>query len=123
MRTRSGNLYSMEDNLTGWKRKDRDLTRAGKLTGRKRGKMSSDGFDNFDRLPDELVSSILTFFGSKAVCPANFMAVLTICKRFRGLGNDSSVLSKASTETFALTAKKWSEFAHRFLKRCSDYNN
>ncbi|KAI3674760.1 hypothetical protein L2E82_51986 [Cichorium intybus] len=102
MRTRSGNLYSMEDNLTGWKRKDRDLTGAGKLTtGRKSGKMSSAGFDNFDRLPDELV----------------------LCKRFRGLGNDSSVLSKASTETFAVTAKKWSESAYRFLKRCSDYNN
>ncbi|KAI3501858.1 hypothetical protein L1887_29884 [Cichorium endivia] len=123
MRTRSGNLYPMEDNLTGRKRKDRDLTGAGKLTGRTRRKTLSAGFDNFDRLPDELVLSILTFVGSKAVCPADFMAVLATCKRFRGLGNDSSVLSKASTETFAVTAKKWSESAHRFLKRCSDAGN
>lgn len=39
------------------------------------------------------------------------------------MGYDSSVLSKASAETFGVTAKNWSESAHRFLKRCSDAGN
>ncbi|CAI9275180.1 unnamed protein product [Lactuca saligna] len=125
MRTRSGNLYPVEDNnnISGRKRKGRDLTGARKMNCRKRGKPSSGGVDNFDRLPDELVLSILTFVGSRADCPADFLAVLATCKRFRGLGYDSSVLSKASAETFGVTAKNWSESAHRFLKRCSDAGN
>lgn len=33
------------------------------------------------------------------------------------------VLSKASTKMLAVSAKNWSESAHRFLKQCADSGN
>ncbi|KAI3694155.1 hypothetical protein L1987_77116 [Smallanthus sonchifolius] len=74
-------------------------------------------------LPDDIVLSILVRVGSTAGCPADFVAALTTCKRFNGLGLNSLVLSKASAETFAVKAESWSACAHRFLQRCSDAGN
>lgn len=49
--------------------------------------------------------------------------MLCRCKRLNALGVNSLVLSKASPKTFAVKAKNWSEFAHQFLKKCSDAGN
>lgn len=45
------------------------------------------------------------------------------CKRLNGLGLHSLVLSRLSTNCFAVKAKNWSESSHRFLKGCSDAGN
>lgn len=94
---------------------------------RKRAKISSEfdgnGSDFFDTLPDDLVICILSKLSSSASSPADFINVLMTCKRFNGLGMNSTVLSKASPKTFAIKAKNWSESAHRFLKLCADAGN
>ncbi|KAL8137817.1 hypothetical protein V2J09_003818 [Rumex salicifolius] len=73
--------------------------------------------DFFDVLPDDLIVSILEKISSSASCPADFATVLLTCKRFNGLGLQPMVLAKASPKVFAVKAKNWSEFAHRFFKR------
>ncbi|KAI3816730.1 hypothetical protein L1987_16434 [Smallanthus sonchifolius] len=79
--------------------------------------------DVFDTLPDDIVLFILSKLGSTAGCPADFISVLSTCKRLNAIGVHSLVLSKVSPKTFAVKAKNWSESAHRFLKRCSDDGN
>lgn len=79
--------------------------------------------DLFDALPDDLVLFILSKLSSSATCPADFTTVLITCKRLNWLGLHSMVLSKASTKMLAVSAKNWSESAHRFLKQCADSGN
>ncbi|KAL6983907.1 hypothetical protein U1Q18_017277 [Sarracenia purpurea var. burkii] len=79
--------------------------------------------DLFEELPDDLVFCILCKLSSTASCPADFISVLTTCKRLNGLGLHSMVLSKASTKMLAVEAKNWCEPAHRFLKLCADSGN
>ncbi|KAH6798122.1 HCP-like superfamily protein with MYND-type zinc finger [Perilla frutescens var. hirtella] len=79
--------------------------------------------DFFDALPDDLVLCVLCKLSSTARCPADFINVLTTCKRLNGLGLNSIVLSKACRKMLAVTAKNWSEPAHRFLKLCADTGN
>ncbi|KAG6396426.1 hypothetical protein SASPL_142576 [Salvia splendens] len=81
------------------------------------------GCDFFDALPDDLVLSVLGKLSSTAACPADFVNVLTTCKRLNGLGLHSLVLSKASHKMLAVKASSWSESAHRFLKLCADSGN
>ncbi|KAG9149570.1 hypothetical protein Leryth_021507 [Lithospermum erythrorhizon] len=77
----------------------------------------------FEALPDDLVVMILCKLSSSASSPADFINVLLTCKRFKGLGICSMVLSKASKKMLYVRAKNWSESAHRFLKLCSDSGN
>ncbi|XP_076885624.1 F-box protein At1g67340-like [Bidens hawaiensis] len=79
--------------------------------------------DFLDALPDDIVLFILSKLSSTATCPADFINVLSTCKRLNVLGFNSLVLSKASPKAFAVKPKNWSESAHRFLKRCSDAGN
>ncbi|KAI7754016.1 hypothetical protein M8C21_026278 [Ambrosia artemisiifolia] len=79
--------------------------------------------DFLDTLPDDIVLFILTKLGSTASRPADFISILSTCKRLNSLGVNSFVLSKASPKTFAVKAKNWSESSHRFLKQCSDAGN
>ncbi|KVH95680.1 F-box protein At1g67340-like [Cynara cardunculus var. scolymus] len=129
MRTRRGTSYPVVNNMAGRKRNDRSDAGAQIANSRKRLRSSSPRapvaarFDFFDKLPNDIVLSILARVVYDATCPADFLAVSATCKRLNDLGFDSSVLSKASPETFAVKAKKWSESAHRFLKRCSDAGN
>ena len=53
----------------------------------------------------------------------NFNFGVFSCKRFNHLGRHSLVLSKASQRTLGISAKNWSESAHRFLKQCVDAGN
>lgn len=39
------------------------------------------------------------------------------------LGLHTLVLSRASSKTFAVRARNWSDSAHRFLKLCADAGN
>ena len=52
----------------------------------------------------------------------NFIFV-SRCKRLNRLGLHRLVLSKAGAKVFAVKAKNWSEFAHRFLKYCVNAGN
>ncbi|XP_076937250.1 F-box protein At1g67340-like [Bidens hawaiensis] len=84
---------------------------------RKRGR-----FNFFDMLPDDILLLILMKLVVSAECPADFIAVLLVCKRFNCLGLNPFVLSKASAETFAvkpgmLSAANW------FFERCADAGN
>ncbi|GAB2269688.1 hypothetical protein Dimus_004610 [Dionaea muscipula] len=74
--------------------------------------------DPFERLPDDLVISILSKLCSSSTCPADFINALIVCKRFNRLGLDRVVLARAGLNLFAIRAKKWSESVHRFLKQC-----
>ncbi|KAH9604728.1 hypothetical protein KSS87_012616 [Heliosperma pusillum] len=77
--------------------------------------------DSFDKLPDDLVISILSKLSSSSSCPSDFFNALLVyysCKRFSRLGLNKVVLSKACSGFFAIKAKNWSESAHRFLKLC-----
>ncbi|KAG6532330.1 F-box protein At1g67340-like [Zingiber officinale] len=91
-------------------------------SGRKRTRTAEKG-DLFDVLPDELVVAVLCKLSASAESPANLIAVLVVCKRFNRLGLDPVVLSRASAESLAVKAKSWSDFSHRFLKRCADSGN
>ncbi|RID74492.1 hypothetical protein BRARA_B01588 [Brassica rapa] len=79
--------------------------------------------NHIDDLPDDLVFSILRKLSSSASCPADFFNVLITCKRLNRLGLHPLVLSRAGTQTLAVTAEKWSDSAHRFLKLCVNAGN
>jgi hypothetical protein len=72
--------------------------------------------DFFDRLPDDLVITILSKLSSSASSPSDFINTLLTCKRLNKLALHPVVVSKAGVNVFAVKAKKWSENAHRFLK-------
>ncbi|KAL8154140.1 hypothetical protein V2J09_011900 [Rumex salicifolius] len=76
--------------------------------------------DPFDILPDDLVICILSKLCSSSSSPSDFVNAHLVCKRFNQLGVNPLVLSKASSEIFSIKAKKWSDSAHRFVKRCVD---
>ncbi|KAK9117552.1 hypothetical protein Sjap_016499 [Stephania japonica] len=84
---------------------------------------SSQSFDFFDGLPDDLVVCILCKLSSTARCPSDFINVLITCKRLNGLALHPLVLSKASPKALAVRPKSWSDSAHRFLKLCVDAGN
>ncbi|KAK9120094.1 hypothetical protein Scep_018187 [Stephania cephalantha] len=84
---------------------------------------SSQSFDFFDGLPDDLVVCILCKLSSTARCPSDFINVLVTCKRLNGLALHPLVLSKASPKALAVRPKSWSDSAHRFLKLCVDAGN
>lgn len=132
MRTRRGVCYTEINNLCYQKRKlDGNIAGAQRIMSQKRLKSSSGlpvvnpsgQCDFLDTLPDDIVLCILAKLGSTAGCPADFIGVLSTCKRLNGLGLHSLVLSKLSTSCFAVKAKNWSESSHRFLKGCSDAGN
>ncbi|XP_076928681.1 F-box protein At1g67340-like [Bidens hawaiensis] len=117
MRTRRGTCY--ENNIMCRQKRIRDINFTGTQSINKRVRQH----DFFDYLPDDIILTILAKLGSSAACPADFISVLSTCKRLNGLGLNSFVLSKASSSCLAVKAKNWSESSHRFLKRCSDAGN
>ncbi|XP_076882113.1 F-box protein At1g67340-like [Bidens hawaiensis] len=129
MRTRRGGYYSKANNniICDKRRKISDFQRDYMIPCPKRVKscrMTVSGqCDLFDSLPDDIVLFILAKLGSSARCATDFVNVFSTCKRLNELGANSLVLSKASSKTFAVKAKNWSESTHRFLKRCSDAGN
>ncbi|XP_047342335.1 F-box protein At5g50450-like [Impatiens glandulifera] len=74
--------------------------------------------DYFDRLPDDIVISILCKLNATSRCPADFISALITCKKLNRLGLNPLVLSRAGSNTFAIRAKNWCESAHRFFKQC-----
>ncbi|KAJ4909976.1 F-box protein [Raphanus sativus] len=89
----------------------------------KKPKLENPKVNNIDDLPDDLVISILRKLSSSASSPADFLTVLITCKRLNRLGFHPLVLSRAGTQTLAVTAEKWSDSAHRFLKLCVNAGN
>ncbi|GAA0145356.1 scaffold/adaptor protein [Lithospermum erythrorhizon] len=79
--------------------------------------------DYFDVLPDDLVTLILCNLSSSASSPADFINVLSTCRRLKRLALNSIVLSKGSLKMISVRANKWSDSAHRFLKLCADAGN
>nr|BAO45875.1 MYND type zinc finger protein [Acacia mangium] len=86
-------------------------------------KHSSDKHDFFDSLPDDLVLFILSKLSASASSPRHFITVLLTCKRLNQLGLNRLVLSRAGEKMIAVKAKSWSEYAHRFLRRCVGAGN
>ncbi|XP_054805173.1 F-box protein At1g67340 [Prosopis cineraria] len=83
----------------------------------------SDKHGFFDGLPDDLVLFILSKLSSTAPSPSHFITVLLTCKRLNQLALNRLVLSRAGEKIFAVKAKSWSEYAHRFLRRCVSAGN
>ncbi|KAF8694066.1 hypothetical protein HU200_038519 [Digitaria exilis] len=81
------------------------------------------GVDAFDRLPDDLVLAVLAGVAAHAASPADLAAAAMTCRRFRELAAHPVVLSRASAAAVAVRAARWSEAAHRFLRRCADAGN
>ncbi|EFH38622.1 zinc finger family protein [Arabidopsis lyrata subsp. lyrata] len=79
--------------------------------------------NHFDDLHDDLIISILRKLASSASSPSDFLTVLSTCKRLNRLGLQPLVLSKAGTQTLAVTAEKWSDSSHKFLKLCVNAGN
>ncbi|KAF3775639.1 F-box protein [Nymphaea thermarum] len=79
--------------------------------------------DFFEQLPDDLLLCILSKLSSRASSPADFVNVLATCKRLNGLGMQPVVLGRASPGALSVRASRWTESAHRFLKRCADAGN
>ncbi|WOL00380.1 F-box protein [Canna indica] len=132
MRTRTGICYPSVQRKAQWpaakegdesrrcRKRRRQLLNGGAAGG---GEDSGPTLDFFDGLPDDLVVSILCKLSASAASPSDLTGVLMTCKRLKRLGTSPLVLSKASAKSLAVKAKKWSESAHRFLKRCADAGN
>ncbi|KAJ3678268.1 hypothetical protein LUZ60_002071 [Juncus effusus] len=84
---------------------------------------NQEGFEFFDELPDDLIISILGKLSGSATSPSDLFNARLTCKRFNNLGQDSLVLAKSSLKALFIPAKKWSDSAHQFLKRCCDAGN
>ncbi|CAN8238601.1 unnamed protein product [Cochlearia groenlandica] len=78
------------------------------------------GTDLLDSIPDDLVVTILCRLASTSRCPSDFINVLMTCKRLNSLAMSGIVLSRLSQRAIAVKAYNWSEYSHRFLKRCVD---
>ncbi|CAD6343347.1 unnamed protein product [Miscanthus lutarioriparius] len=79
--------------------------------------------DAFDCLPDDLVLAVLAGLAVRAGCPADLAAAALPCRRFRDLAAHPAVLSRASAAAVAVPAGRWSDAAHRFLRRCAAAGN
>ncbi|KAI4304909.1 hypothetical protein MLD38_040366 [Melastoma candidum] len=90
---------------------------------RKRPRVPRFAADPFDALPDDLVLSILSRLASSASRPADFISVISTCKRLKRLAVSSTVLSTVSLKVFAIRASNWSDEAHHFFKLCADAGN
>ncbi|KAG6601598.1 F-box protein, partial [Cucurbita argyrosperma subsp. sororia] len=133
MRTRRGLCYPrlqspfFSDNRVRKRTHEAAAAAADRQFCRKRNKPSPDiktpTSDLFDSLPDDLVISILSKLSSAASSPSEFINILLTCKRLNSLGLNPVVLSRASLKIFAISARNWTESAHRFLKQCSDAGN
>ncbi|CAL4993360.1 unnamed protein product [Urochloa decumbens] len=98
----------------------------GGRTAAKQGTVSGHchgGVDAFDRLPDDLVLAVLAGLAARASSPTDLAAAALTCRRFRDLAAHPAVLSRASAAGVAVRAARWSEAAHRFLRRCAAAGN
>ncbi|KAF7838843.1 F-box protein [Senna tora] len=86
-------------------------------------KLAAVNHDHLDVLPDDLVVFILCKLSSTASSPSQFVNVLLTCKRLKRLGLSRLVLAKAGERVFEMKAANWSDYAHRFLKRCVNAGN
>ncbi|KAK4785260.1 hypothetical protein SAY86_001949 [Trapa natans] len=135
MRTRRGIPEAVEAAvcLEGMRKRNRDTGGDSALEGRelilvgcrwrRQRVQAKEESDLFDSLSDDLVLCILSKLVSTAARPSDFISVLSTCKRFNGLGHQPLVLSRASSRTFAVRARNWSDSAYRFLKLCVDAGN
>lgn len=124
MRTRSGSLYlgrrEQAAPVAGQKRKRPSA--AGELAGGRLKRLAG-GPDYLDRIPDDLVLSILLKLAASASSPSDLLSVHLTCKRLNGLGRQDMVFAKASPASLAVKAAAWSEPVQRYLKRCADAGN
>ncbi|KAL6659685.1 hypothetical protein ACP70R_002514 [Stipagrostis hirtigluma subsp. patula] len=99
--------------------------RGGRAPPAKRGMVVGQrvGVDAFERLPHDLVLAVLAGLAASAACPADLAAAALACRRFRELAAHPAVLSRAPAAAVAVRAARWSEAAHRFLRRCAAAGN
>eukprot|EP01018_Ginkgo_biloba_P021530 Gb_35548 [translate_table: standard] len=77
----------------------------------------------FDSLHDDLLISIMVALSSSANSTADLVNAMLTCRRFCATATLPQVLAHASIAALSLKASKWSDDAHRFLKRCADAGN
>lgn len=77
----------------------------------------------FDALPDDLLVSIMMSVSSTATSPSDLINIMITCKRLYLMGLHRLVLANAALAALAVKASRWSDGAHRFLKRCADSGN
>uniref|UniRef100_A0A0D9XS49 MYND-type domain-containing protein n=1 Tax=Leersia perrieri TaxID=77586 RepID=A0A0D9XS49_9ORYZ len=83
-----------------------------------------DADDVFDRLPDDIVLTILANLAAAASSPADILSASLACRRLHALASHPSVLSRASPAAAAVRrAASWlsddGHGAHNFLRRCA----
>eukprot|EP01018_Ginkgo_biloba_P026671 Gb_12108 [translate_table: standard] len=83
----------------------------------------NNGRDHFDGLPDDLVIAVFRCLSSTVSSPADFANAMLTCRRFCAIAMHPLVLVRAGRGTLAVKASRWSDGAHRFLKRCADVGN
>lgn len=77
----------------------------------------------FDKLPDDLLLSILAWLSSRADSPKDILNIMSICKRFKRLAYNPIVLSKASEGALRVRASQWCPTAGTYLSNCADAGN
>lgn len=77
----------------------------------------------FDSLHDDILISIMIALSSSANSPADLVSTMLTCRRFCATVTLPQVLAHASMMALSVKASKWSDDAHRFLKRCADAGN
>lgn len=74
-------------------------------------------------LPDDLIVLTLVQLSKRATKPSDFFNAMLTCRRFCKLSREARVLCAASPQALLVSARMWSQGAHRFLKECANAGN
>ncbi|MCO5591689.1 hypothetical protein L7F22_045680 [Adiantum nelumboides] len=77
----------------------------------------------FEKLPDDVVLSILVWLSSRADSPKDLLSIMPVCKRLKRLASNGMVLSKASEGALTVKASKWCDAASSYLSTCAEAGN
>ncbi|KAI5060858.1 hypothetical protein GOP47_0023363 [Adiantum capillus-veneris] len=81
------------------------------------------GSSCFDKLPDDVVLSILVWLSSRADTPRDLLNVKSICKRFKRLASNSVVMRNASEGALRVRACQWCAAATIYLSTSAEAGN
>ncbi|KAG6542355.1 hypothetical protein Mapa_016281 [Marchantia paleacea] len=77
----------------------------------------------FTALPDHVLVGVMAAVSSTCSSPADLIHPMLACKKLWSVGRSARVLLNAGSPALTVTAAKWSQGAHCFLKRCADAGN
>ncbi|KAH7292429.1 hypothetical protein KP509_29G067600 [Ceratopteris richardii] len=76
-----------------------------------------------DRLPDDLLISVLACVSSSAESPKDILNTALTCKRFMKLTGCPAVMREVSKEALRVDASRWCTAAAAYLTKCADAGN